>query len=60
MTSATRTEGEGVGADMEVVEMGKEEGGGRKNGWDGRIRVYRVVGPSGEVKMWKGVRMIWR
>ena len=45
---------------MEVVEMGKEERGGRRNGWDGRIRVCRVVGPSGEVEMWKGVRMIWR
>lgn len=54
MTSATRTEREEVGADMEGVEMGKEEGRGRRNGWGGRIRGGRVVGPREEVEMWKG------
>lgn len=54
MTSATRTEGEEVGADMEGVEMGKEEGRGRMNGWGGRIRGGRVVGPTEEVEMWIG------
>lgn len=49
MTSATRTEGVGVGADMEGGGDGKE----RRNGWDGRIRDGRMVGPS-EVEVRKG------
>lgn len=46
MTSATRTEGVGVGADMEGGEMGKEEemGGMGKSGmaeWWGQVEKWR-------------------
>lgn len=50
MTSATRTEGVGVGADMEGGGLGKGEEGRRRNGCGGRIRGGRVVGPSGKVE----------
>lgn len=47
-------------ADMEDGGMGKGEEEERTNGWDGRIMGGRVVGPSGEVEMWKWKRMMGR
>lgn len=50
MTSATRTERGGVGADLEGRGMG-EVGVRRRNGWDGRIRDGKVVERSGGMEV---------
>lgn len=50
MTSATRTEGGGVEADLEGRGMG-EVGVRRRNGWDERIRGSKVVERSGGMEV---------